>query len=196
MTPNDNAGIKTIHQALTGRNMPSSTEDIRGMLQNVYGTVKDGEIHVDTRKVAQYMKVSQRTVQRWMKGTNVPSADHKKSLTKKSRQTITTKRGRARSLKQATKQASQAKKPVTVNVAGLQGPRGYERDRNSKKEISPEEYEQLLASYADGGDPAALEYLTGIYSDRYVDDWHFGDVSGFRIDGFGGTSDRSDPRAI
>lgn len=189
---------KAVFEALTGRRgsqVTGAANDIRGMLSTVYGVVKDGEIHVDTKKAARYMKVSQRTIQRWLKAQNAPSKDHLKTLQKRSRQAATTKRGRARAVRQAAQVAQATKKGVRVEVSGMQGPRDYPRDRGSRLELDPEEYQAMLDAYAEGGDAGALGFLAGVYDQKYVADWEFNAVNGFRVSGLS-PAERADPRAL
>ena len=46
-----------------------------------------------------------------------------------------------------------------------------------------------------GGDVAAREYLEAVLSEKYVDDWKIGKISGMSMNGIDAGDDRSDPRA-
>lgn len=190
---------QVMFEAITGtKNSAAAGQSgsVRGMLQGLYGTTRNGQPAVDTREAARRLKVSQRTVQRWLKNDNTPTTDHLKSIEKKSRQAVTTKRGRARAIRRAAATQPSTKEGIKVTVHGSQGPRGYIRDnRNATQKLTSQEHEGLLNAYAVGGDEAALNYLTGIYSGNYVDDWQFNQVTDFRMNGLSST-DRDDPRAL
>lgn len=179
----------------TGASVTGNSNDVRGMLTAVYGTTRRGKDAIDTREAAKRLGVSQRTVQRWITGQNKPSTDHLKKLQTRSRQSATTKRGRARALKRATASKRIQTDAVRVRVGGTQGPQGYQRDRNSAQKLSPEEYQGLLDAYATGGDNGALNFLQSVYGEKYVDNWKFDQISDFRIDGLSDI-DRVDPRAL
>lgn len=198
-TPEDAAQRQALFEALTGNagaNVTGTSNDVAGMLRTVYGTTRHGQATVDTREAARRLGVSQRTVQRWIKNENQPSPDHLKALRTRSRQASTTKRGRARALKRALASAPRPQAGVRVEVAGFQGPKDYGRDRLSRQKLNPEEYQELLDAYAAGGDQGALTYLQGIYDEKYVDNWQFGSISSFRVDGLGSSTLRDDPRAL
>ncbi len=189
-----------IFRALTGNTHADvgSGKDTAGMLRTVYGTTRRGEFTVDTREAAKRLGVSQRTVQRWLKGTHAPSTDHLKQLQTRSRQAVTTKRGRARAIRRATTgiNAQAREKGANIRVAGNQGPAGgdlgYARDRITARNLSPQEYEALLNAYAEGGDTAALEHMQSVWSQKYVDGWAFNSVQDMRLGEFDA---RQDPRA-
>lgn len=189
---------RALFEAITGKSgadVSGQSGNVAGMLQTVYGTTRNGQQVVDTREAAKRLGVSQRTVQRWMSGQNKPAGDHLKALQKRSRQAVTTKRGRERAVKRSA--AAQAVKGdgVRVEVSGMQGPKDYARDRRSGQKLSPDEYQALLEAYAAGGDNGALDFLQAVYSEKYVDNWEFGAVSSFRINGLSAV-DRADPRAL
>ncbi|MCS5524752.1 helix-turn-helix domain-containing protein [Curtobacterium flaccumfaciens pv. oortii] len=190
---------RSLFEAFTGNRgaaVGGESTSVRSMLGTLYGTTRNGQAAIDTREAARRLGVSQRTVQRWIKNDHAPSASHLKDLQKRSRQAATTKRGRARALRRARRQQGPQKQGVKVSVNGTQGPKDYPREgRNSSQKLTPEEYENLLNAYAEGGDTAAMEYLTAVYSEQYVDNWQFNKVADFRISGLSDL-DRDDPRAL
>lgn len=188
---------REMFQALTGTQGAAvgDPNDVAGMLRTVYGTVRRGQPAVDTREAARRLGVSQRTVQRWLRKENTPSENHLKGLRQRSRQAATTKRGRARALRRAVTSSSFQQQGVRVEVSGMQGPVDYTRERRSQQKLTPEEYGELLQAYAEGGDAGALAFLQGVYSEKYVDNWEFGDVASFRLGGLTAL-DRDDPRAL
>ena len=201
---------RALFSAITGRSSAGTTgasEDVKGMLSNVYGVTrtvkgKDGITRtvsgVDTREAAKRLGVTQRTVQRWLSGQNKPSGDHLKKIRTRSRQAATTKRGRARAVKRAM-QGSPAPKAMKVTISGHQGPNGggegYGRLRNASMDLSPEQYQQFLEAYTEGGDAAATRYLESAFSKDYVDGWKFNTIDAANI-GVGGNAGRGDPRAL
>lgn len=196
-TPEDLTQRSVLFGALTGHGkaaVSGTSNDVRSMLATVYGSSRNAN-GVDTKEAARRLGVRQRTVQRWIRGDNAPSEEHLKALRTRSRQAATTKRGRARAIKRAI--AGQRITPggVRVKVAGTQGPSGYLRDRGIQQKLTPEEYQGLLEVYSQGGDNAALDYLQNVLSDKYVDDWRFGNVNGFQVNGVGPNDQADDPRA-
>lgn len=178
-----------IFSGLSGRTpTPAKDVGIKEMLQNVYGTVRGGAESVDTKEAARRLGVSQRTVQRWIRGENKPKADNLKKLSTKNRQSVTTKAGRARTLRRAAQhhKALTGSKPVRVRVHGYQGIADSDhgmRQRNSQVKITAEEYSTLMQIAATDGEDAALGYLQALYSDgRYPDNWEFRSIDEFRVD--------------
>ncbi len=187
---------KLIFEALTGRkgaSISSKEGNAKSMLIAGFGTIRKGETVVDTRKAAKSLGVSQRTVQRWIKGTNKPASTHLEKLKTRSRQAATTKRGRERAVKSSSRAQSFAAKGAMVRIEGTQGPGDYKRKRSTQISLSPEQFEQLMESYAIQGDEAAVKKLENFYSSNYVDDWSIGAIDTIRIDENLG---RQDPRAL
>jgi hypothetical protein len=181
-------------RALTGNSHADvGGKDVAGMLRTVYGTTRRGEFAVDTREAAQHLGVSQRTVQRWLKNTHAPKPDHLKDIQTRSRQAVTTKRGRARAIKRATTgiNAVARAKGASIKITGDQGPHGggisglrdtpTARYRSTSRNLNPVEYQQLLDAYAEGGDPAAQEFLQTIWSVKYVDGWTFNSIQSMNL---------------
>lgn len=181
-----------LFRALTGNTHADvgSGKNVAGMLRTVYGTTRRGKLTVDTREAAKRLGVTQRTVQRWLKNTHAPKADHLKDLQTRSRQAVTTKRGRARAIRRATTgiNAEARKKGANIMIAGNQGPAArvdpdYGRDRVTSRNLTAVEYEELLNSYAEGGDTAALAYLEGVWDAKYLvgGDWNFNTIDSVRL---------------
>lgn len=200
-----------LFRALTGNTHADvgSGKDTAGMLRTVYGTTRRGEFTVDTREAAQRLGVSQRTVQRWLKSTHAPRPDHLKDLQTRSRQAVTTKRGRARAIRRATTgiNARARQKGASIRIAGYQGPYGGSkagqgqkdttdtaRQRVTTRNLNPEEYEELLNAYQEGGDTAAAQYLESVWSTKYIDGWTFHTIDDLRLAEY--NSNLDDARAI
>ncbi|GAA1746736.1 hypothetical protein [Microbacterium paludicola] len=178
---------RAILEGLTGA-APTSRDDVAGMLQVLYGTTRtrrgdDGQLRevraVDTREAARGFGVSQRTIQRWLKGASNPRREHKDKLVTRTRQAATTKRGRQRLANRARRNAPG--RPIRVQIRSHQGPSdpSYKRDRTTRADLSPEAYEELLSAYAETGEEGMREYLAGYFSSGSTDyptDWEFDDI--------------------
>lgn len=186
--PARNKQRSAIFSGLTGSKAPApdGRGDLRGMITSIYG--KNARGGPDTARAAKGLGVSQRTVQRWLKGTNAPKPETLKKITTRNRQRMTTKRGRAK-IANSLKSSALAGKTTSysVNVHGIQGPTSdpnnwdYLRYGNANEQLSPQQYEQLLDAWAKDGDDGALSFLRQHYSSNYVDDWHFHGVDGITI---------------
>lgn len=159
------------------------------------GGVKKSVTKISTAEAAKALGVSQRTVQRWLKGVHNPKQTVMNTLQKKARQAVTTKRGRQQMVRRARANQRIPMGGVKVSVTGTQGPRDYSRDRTIQQKLTPEEYENFRSAWAMGGDVAAREYLEAVLSEKYVDDWKIGKISGMSMNGIDAGDDRSDPRA-
>lgn len=159
------------------------------------GGVKKSVTKISTAEAAKALGVSQRTVQRWLKGVHNPKQTVMNNLKKKARQAVTTKRGRQQMVRRARANQRIPMGGVKVSVTGTQGPRDYSRDRTIQQKLTPEEYENFRSAWAMGGDVAAREYLEAVLSEKYVDDWKIGKISGMSMNGIDAGDDRSDPRA-
>ena len=159
------------------------------------GGVKKSVTKISTAEAAKALGVSQRTVQRWLKGVHNPKQTVMNNLKKKARQAVTTKRGRQQMVRRARANQRIPMGGVKVSVTGTQGPRDYSRDRTIQQKLTPEEYENFRSAWAMGGDVAAREYLEAVLSEKYVDDWKIGNISAMSMNGIDAGDDRSDPRA-
>lgn len=164
------------------------------------GGVKKSVTKISTAEAAKALGVSQRTVQRWLKGVHNPKQTVMDTLKKKARQAVTTKRGRQQMVRRARANQKISGSWVKVAVSGQQGPNDawdphYGRDRTIQQKITPEEYENFRNAWAMGGDVAAREYLEAVLSARYVDDWKIGRITSMSVNGVDAGDDRSDPRA-
>lgn len=83
---------------------------------------KETVTRVNTAEAAKALKVSQRTVQRWLKGEHSPKPDTMTTLKTKARQAVTTKRGRERTVRRARENQQVPPGGVKVGVTAQQGP--------------------------------------------------------------------------
>jgi hypothetical protein len=170
--------------SLTGNQGDVSGEvggDVRGQLLAAYGTGARGGLN--TRAAAKDLGVSQRSVQRWVRGENRPSGTHQQALAKRSRQAATTRAGRRRSLSHA-RQRRETRYGGRVSVSGDQGPIGeeYHRPRTVSQALDPDAILDMYAAYEAGGDKGLVSWIEGYFSEHYVDEWDIGSISGFTID--------------
>jgi hypothetical protein len=172
-----------VFQFMTGQDYTKVTESPRNMLRFLYAGKTDRH-PIDTKTAAARLGVSQRTVQRWIKGDSKPRPEIEKKLNDRTRQSVTTKRGRARLVKQAKAAAPTGRR--TLIVHGLQGlssdpnDMSYNRNGNSNIHLSDEEQQALIDAWGEGGDNGALRYLEGVYDQpgRYEPGWRFHGVDG------------------
>ncbi|MGC5225408.1 hypothetical protein ACPW96_22825 [Micromonospora sp. DT81.3] len=168
-------------EGLTGQKLPDVSRDTRSMLRFLFPGPSD-RFPIATKLAAEKLGVSQRTVQRWSRGAQTPRTEITKEITKRVRQAVTTKRGRAQLAKRMTAQLPN--KIRTIRVQALQGPssdpldKDYVTDRYSNFEMSPDEQQRLYDAWVQGGDTAATDYLAGLYDTRYVDGWQFHGIKG------------------
>ncbi|MEA5457318.1 XRE family transcriptional regulator [Sinomonas sp. JGH33] len=163
----------TFFAAITGHEhaeVSGKSTNVGEMLRTAYSR-PDGT--VDTRAASKALKVSQRTVQRWVKGTQAPKGENLSKLQKGSRKAATTKAGRAQAV-QKQKKSAFAQKGAKLTIRGNQGVPGtnvlgqtYKRFRNASLQLTPQEYQDLLDAYAEGGDSGIHAYLESEFSAKY-----------------------------
>lgn len=181
-------GLSGVFQNLTGKTYDEVTGDAmtnspRSMLQYLYPSSKTAS-GVDTHTAAQRLGVSQRTVQRWAREDRIPKAETLKKVRTRTRQTVTTKRGRAQIAKRLRTTAPTTGTSKRIIIHGLQGPttdpndRMYLRYGNAGHNFSPEQQAALYDAWASGGDDAAIDYLTSQFDGGYVDGWRFHGIDG------------------
>ncbi|MFK4299893.1 DNA-binding XRE family transcriptional regulator, partial [Arthrobacter sp. GAS37] len=135
---------------------------------------------VDTAKAAKSLGVTQRAVNYWLSGKYRPKVEVQKTIATKSRQAATTKRGRQRLVQHARAQMAKTKnKSPQIFVVGNQGPRNadpnYLRHRvtNLWQNLGPDDVDTFISAWEEGGETAALEWLTQAFGDSYLDEWGF-----------------------
>lgn len=181
--PDAIAQRNAVFEFFTGQDYNEVTSSPRSMLRHLYPGKSDRH-PIDTKLAAAKLGVSQRTVQHWIKGDSKPRPTTAKKLTDRTRQTVTTKRGRAQMAKRAKENLPG--KTRKVNVHGVQGISSdasdmtYNRNGRSGQDLTPEEQEKLIDAWAEGGDQGALDYLTTVYQrpGEYHPEWRFHGVDG------------------
>jgi transposase len=177
----------TLFRRMTGRRGADVSADGSPLswLQAAFGRGPRGGV-VNATAAAKKLGVSPGTVRRWAAGTQQPTPAHHKALQAAARRAATIKAGRRagtsdfRSSPQA-RRASHA--GSTVWIYGMQGPTGYEREREiSDIPIDPDQFESLLRAYEEGGDRDLVATLTDIVGTNYLDDWSILTIEDF---GFG-----------
>lgn len=170
------------HTYVEGKTFDEVASTPRSMLEFLYEG-KSARQPVDTKLAAQRLGVTQRTVQRWVRGDSKPRADMLRKLSTRTRQTVTTKRGRAQ-LARRLRQNVPADRNRIVKIHGTMGPttdpnnRDYLRSGNASLELTPEQQASVMDAWAENGDEGAIDYLTGLYQTGYVPDWQFHGISG------------------
>lgn len=159
--------------AMTGyRNadVTGKSENTPAMLRTLYSR-PDGK--VDTRQAAKALNVSQRTVQRWIKGEQKPKTDNLTRINRAARQAATTKAGRKKAIRSQLN-GRLAQRGAKITIRGHQGVSGnnahgdsYARFRAATLKLTPEEVQDLLHAYADHGDTGLHDYLQQQYSENY-----------------------------
>lgn len=179
---------------VSGEVAPGTAPNLRGMLLAAFGPgTRGGEI--DTRTAAKKLGVSQRTVERWVRGDiRQPKPETLGKLVKASRQAATTKAGRARAIK-AVRDSKAGKKLQKyggkITVSGRQGTASKDGwyIRQTKRTIpadqdnlAPEKIEGLWQAYIDGGDQGASAYLTDLADQHYLPGWTYETIDGIDIE--------------
>ncbi|MBS4730634.1 hypothetical protein MSM1_20705 [Mycobacterium sp. SM1] len=174
---------------ISGRREADSAEgaSMRGMLQAAFGRGPRGGA-VNAKAAAQSLGVSQVTVRRWAAGTQKPSPGRLAAIRAAARRVTTTKRGRraATSDFRSSPQGSQALRTGSkIWISGEQGvggyDQGYARDRRVATDISPDELEEMLRAYEDGGDSGLRDWMREFFDDKYVAGWDFVTIDDFGI---------------
>ena len=177
----------SIFAGLTGRDGNPTGSDLRSLVIAAFGTNKRGG--PDTRKAAQKLGVSQRTVQRWLAGENrkeraKPRKDNLSKLKVRARQASTTKRGRTEAIQQR-KAMFANRSSVKISVNGMQGPaiggREYARPRQVTLDLTGDQANMLFDAYSEGGENQFQGLLSQHFSDNYVDSWEFQSITGLKF---------------
>lgn len=163
----------TGRQGVTG----ASAGDVRAEMITAFGSSKRDPDRPDTAAVAKALGVSQRSVQRWLKGGGMKT-DHASQLQRTARQAMTTKRGRARAM-QAARKAGTAQKPAgrtAITLAGHQGvtsslDHNY-RMREASVGITDADVTAMQNAWVEGGEHGAAAWLHSHYDQHYTDQWH------------------------
>ena len=173
--------LAAMFEGLTGHKLPEVSRDTKSILKFLFPGQSD-RFPIATKLAATKLGVSQGTVQRWIRGAQNPRAAITQELTKRVRQSVTTKRGRGQLAKRIQSQIPTRQRTIRINA--LQGPsadptdKKYVAERFSNLDMSPSEQQQLYDAWVQGGDTGATDYLTGLYDNRYVDGWQFHGIKG------------------
>lgn len=183
---------------LAGAEVSGTGEDIRAQLLAVFGESKRTKSGVDIDAAAKGLKVTKRSVQRWLHNQDLGrplglSKDHRAKIQTRSRQASSTKRGRRRAV-DAARRGSRSRYGAKITISGWQGPLGrgedeYERVRTTRARLTPDQYEDLMNAYIDGGDQGGMGYLSSMWPTLYLEnpdeEWFFypdRDPSRFTLD--------------
>lgn len=159
--------------ALTGRTdaeVTGKSGNVAGMLRTLYSR-PDGKI--SSKNAAKDLGVSQRTIQRWVKGEQAPKAGNLDKLNTAARRAATTKAGRRKAV-QSQKHSRLAQRGARLTIRGNQGVPGsnrhgdsYTRFRSASLQLTPVEFQDLLDAYAEHGDTGLQQYLQDEYTNKY-----------------------------
>lgn len=175
----DTQSRSTIFSGLSGRQgaeIGSSGSSLRGMLISAFGTSKRDPSRPDVKAAAKGLGVTTRTVQRWIaaesKQHQKPKASTLGKLTKRARQAVTTRRGRAAAIKAARQKYASG---VRVTMTGNQGPEAaYARPRTVPFDFSGSEMSQaFFDAYEKGGEAGLMDFLNENSNSAYaVQSWY------------------------
>lgn len=167
-------------------------DNITGMLMAVGGESKRSSSGINITAAARKLGVHPTTVRRWIKGAqgevggSKPRGDHLKSLRRKSKQTTSTKAGRAQVA--AAARARYAGQHLKLQITGRQGiaagGASYLRHTTTEQDLDPEQFERLINAYEAGGDKAVAAEITRIWQGDdtrygYHEDWGFESMDRF-----------------
>ncbi len=193
-----------IFSALTGKKADVSGKsdgDLRGMLMAIGGASSKTKSGIDLTRAAAQLKVSRRTVERWVKTAQTgegqrPSAAHAKTLTTKARQSATTKAGRRAALKRSSVRRALTSRGGIITIDGRQGPvsRDYMRSRAVTLDLDPDQAAAMMDAFEEGGEKGFMDWARSHWDEEYVADWMFGsdegpsegDINSIDVSPFGG----------
>lgn len=168
---------------------PTKDTDVRDMLRAVGGTSAKTRSGIDLSAAAKALKVSRRTVERWVKSAETgtgqrPSAVHHKQLVRRARQQASTRAGRRRTLSASPQMQSMARKGGRIHLDAFQGPRDrkYRRQRTVVWDLSPEDAQEMMGAYEKDGEQGLSSWAASWADTNYVDGWGIeGPISGLKF---------------
>lgn len=168
-----------VFSALSGRQgaeMGSTDSSVRGMLIAVFGTSKRDPSRPDVKAAAKGLGVTTRTVQRWIavegKQRHKPKASTLGKLTKRARQAVTTRRGRAAAVKAARQKYTTGARVTTTGTQGIS--QDYARPRTVSFDFdTPEMAQSFFDAYENGGEKGVMDFLNSRADEGYgVPSWY------------------------
>lgn len=184
----DRQARSTVFSGLSGRQgaeLGSSESSVRGMLIAAFGTSKRDPNRPDVKTAAKALGVTTRTVQRWIaseqKQHQKPKATTLDKLTKRARQAVTTRRGRAAALKAARQKYAAG---TRVTMTGTQGISvDYARPRTVPFDLdTPEMAQSFFDAYEKGGEKGAMDFLNQHADEGYgVSSWYVGSLDSITL---------------
>ena len=169
----------TAFSFVTGRAGGAFDGDSRAQLIAAFGASERDPARPDVKAAAKALKVSPRSVQRWIAGGGI-SPRHAKTLRTKARQAMTTRRGRERAVRSmGALQAPRGKN--AIRIGGIQGvttgDTGNYRPRETKVQVSAFDLERLQQLWVDHGEAGAEAWLHAHFDQHYQSGWHFQSIS-------------------
>ena len=161
---------------VTGRQASGALEgDRRAQLIAAFGASARDPARPDVAAAAKGLKVSPRSVQRWVAGGGM-SPRHAATLRTRARQAMTTKRGRAA----AARAAGPPRPPPgrnAIQVGGVQGvisgETGNYRARTTQVQITAEDMDLMRQLWVEHGDNGMEAFLHQHFDQHYQAGWHF-----------------------
>lgn len=165
---------------VTGRDARGAASgDRRAQLIAAFGSAQRDPNRPDVRAAAEGLGVSTRSVQRWLTGGGIRPA-HAKELADKSRQAMTTKRGRARAAR-AAGVPSPPRGANAIKINGMQGvvssTDGNYRDRDTAVQLRPEDAQRMQDLWVEHGEAGVDAFIHEHWDRRFVNEWHFQSIN-------------------
>lgn len=170
---------------ITGRKAGGALEgDRSAQMMAAFGPSPRDPDRPNVAAAAKAMKVHPSSVRRWLAGKGM-SKTHEKALVRRSRQAMTTKRGRA-AIARAAGPLTPPKGRNGIKVEGDMGKvsasDGNYRPRTARVQTSHEDLAQLQELWVEHGEAGVDAWLHQQYGEHYEPDWHFRAVDGIDWD--------------
>lgn len=184
----DRQARSAVFSGLSGRQgaeVGSSESSVRGMLIAAFGTSKRDPSRPDVKAAAKGLGVTTRTVQRWIaseqKQHQKPKATTLGKLTKRARQAVTTRRGRAAAVKVARQKYAAGTRVTTTGTQGIS--QDYARPRTVSFDFdTPEMSQAFFDAYEKGGEKGAMDFLNSRADEGYgVSSWYVGSLDSLTL---------------
>lgn len=171
-------------------------QSLMGMLRAIGGTSDRTRSGIDLTRAAERVGVSRRTVERWVSAEETgqgqrPSAQHQKTLTRRSRQAASTQRGRASTVRDSGLRRTFAG-GARLSISANQGPIDpiYRRLRTTGPlDLDPDQAQAMIEAYENGGEKGFLKWASNHWDSGYLDGWEIDSSKGLSVDiqsAFGG----------
>lgn len=148
--------------------------DLREQLLAIGGSSPRSASGVNISAAAKRLKINERTIRGWLNEGRHPSGKSSRRVRTLARNAGRTKAGRKATVERARAEGAFAGVRA-VSISGMQGPRrsgkDYARLRTISVPLGADDLDRLQAAYANGGEGAVDEELTGIVEREYMPGW-------------------------